>query len=211
MKKTILNITPVVAIVLFLYSCYQTRSKEISESNPQTDSAVFNQEQILRGSYLVHVSGCNDCHTPKIFTAEGMELDTTRLLSGHPDGSPLPEIDPRALQPGYWALFNAHLTAAVGPWGMTFARNLTPHGTGIMGWKEEVFIAAMRTGKHMGMEQGRPIMPPMPWFNLAAATDNDLKAIYAYLQSIKPINNYVPEPLSPEEVLKMATAQASAK
>lgn len=208
----ILNGLLLTAMAAFLYSCYQSNSKEVSEATPSMpDSTLLKQEQVLRGGYLVNVGGCNDCHTPKVFTAEGMQLDTSRLLSGHPEGSPLPEIDPKALQPGYWTLFNAHLTAAVGPWGLTFARNLTPHGTGTAGWKEGVFIKAMRTGKHMGMEQGRPIMPPMPWFNLAAATDDDLKAIFAYLQSLKPVDNYVLEPVSPEEVLQMVSTKASAE
>ena len=140
-----------------------------------------------------------------------MELDSRRLLSGHPEGSPLPEIDPRALQPGYWTMLNGHLTAAVGPWGLTYARNLTPHETGIKGWEEEVFIKALRTGKHMGMEKGRPIMPPMPWLNLAGAEEEDLKAIFHYLQSLKPVDNYVPEPVSPEEVLKMAENSKKSK
>ncbi|MEK6482515.1 c-type cytochrome [Catalinimonas sp. 4WD22] len=209
MKKIIINLMLMVAVLALLYSCQQSRSKEVAGNSPlRIDSVAFKQEQILRGGYLVHVGGCNDCHTPKVFTDEGMQLDTSRLMSGHPNGSPLPEIDLRALQPGYWTLFNSHLTAAVGPWGLTYARNLTPHGTGIKGWKEEVFIKALRTGKHMGMEQGRPIMPPMPWFNVAAATDEDLKAIYAYLQSLKPIDNYVPEPVSPEEVMKMVSTKA---
>ena len=212
MKKFISTTTLLATLVAFLYSCLQSTSKETSEHKPTLpDSAALRQEQILRGEYLVNVSGCNDCHTPKVFTQQGMALDTTRLLSGHPEGSPLPEIDPRALQPGYWTLYNVHLTAGLGPWGLTYARNLTPHGTGIKGWSEEVFIKALRTGKHMGMEEGRPIMPPMPWLNLAGATDDDLKAIYAYLQSIKPIDNYVPEPVAPEELMKIVTAQASAK
>lgn len=84
-----------------------------------------------------------------------MELDTARLLSGHPTGSPLPEIDLRALQPGYWTLYNDHLTAGLSPWGITYARNLTPHGTGIKGWSENVFIKALRTGKYMGMKEWR--------------------------------------------------------
>jgi len=212
MKKFISTTTLAVTLLAFLYSCFQSTSKEAGDKQAALlNAAALGQDQILRVEYLVNVSGCNDCHTPKVFTQHGMELDTARLLSGHPEGSPLPEIDPRALQPGYWTLYNAHLTAGLGPWGLTYARNLTPHGTGIKGWSEEVFLKALRTGKHMGMEQGRPILPPMPWLNLAGATDDDLKAIYAYLQSIKPIDNYVPEPISPEGVKKMVSAQASVK
>lgn len=193
------------AFVYFFLLSACMQKQEVKESLASV-KVPTKQEYILKGAYLTKVGGCNDCHTPKLFTEKGMELDTSRLLSGHPEGSPLPEIDPKALQPGYWTLFNGHLTAAVGPWGLTYARNLTPHETGIKGWKEEVFIKSLRTGKHMGMEAGRPIMPPMPWFNLAEAEEEDLRAIYHYLQSLKPVNNYVPEPVSPAEVLKMAEA-----
>jgi hypothetical protein len=65
-------------------------------------------------------------------------------------------------------------------------------------WTEEIFIQAMRTGKHMG--SGRPILPPMPWQGLAQATDEDLKAMFGYLQSVPPIKNAVPAPVEPGEV-----------
>lgn len=70
--------------------------------------------------------------------------------------------------------------------------------TGIGVWTTEIFIKAMRTGKHMGA--GRPILPPMPWFNYAKATDEDLKAILAYLKTLKPIKNAVPAPIPPTEL-----------
>lgn len=196
---------PLLAFALFFILVSCSGKQELQETYASA-SVLTEKEYILRGEYLTLIGGCSDCHTPKLFTEKGMELDSSRLLSGHPEELPLPEIDPRALQPGYWTMFNGHLTAAVGPWGLTYARNLTPHETGIKGWKEEVFIKALRTGKHMGMEAGRPIMPPMPWFNFVNAEEEDLKAIFRYLQTLKPVDNYVPEPLSPEEVLQMAEA-----
>jgi len=87
-------------------------------------------------------------------------------------------------------------TAWVGPWGISFAANLTPDATGLGGWTEEQFIQTMRTGKHLGV--GREILPPMPWFGVAALPDEDLKALFAYLQSLKPISNNVPQPLPPK-------------
>jgi hypothetical protein len=66
-------------------------------------------------------------------------------------------------------------------------------------WTEEAFIAAMRNGKHLGA--GRDILMPMPWFNLATATDEDLSAMFAYLKSIEPIENMVPPPVPPEELM----------
>lgn len=204
MKFRNLEISKIIFAIAFVGSMAACNSGKEAEVKSASVKVLDKKESILRGEYLVTVGGCNDCHTPKLFTERGMELDSSRLLSGHPEGSPLPKIDPKALQPGYWTMFNGHLTAALGPWGLTYARNLTPHKSGIKGWREDVFIKAFRTGKHMGMETGRPIMPPMPWFNLMKADEEDLKAIYHYLQSLEPVENYVPEPVSPEEVLQMA-------
>jgi hypothetical protein len=45
--------------------------------------------------------------------------------------------------------------------------------------------------------RGRQILPPMPWFNYGLMTDEDLSAVYAYLRTIPPIANRVPDPLPP--------------
>ena len=162
------------------------------------DKATFTAEQVKRGEYMVTIAGCHDCHTPKIFSDKGMKLDDSRLMSGHPAPELLPAIPGGVLSPNGWgALMNKHLTAFAGPWGITCASNLTPHlKTGIGQWNAGQFIKAMRTGKHRGF--GRPIMPPMPWENLAHATDEDLTAMFAYLMSLPPIDNPVPEPVPPQ-------------
>ncbi len=157
------------------------------------------QSQVERGKYLVTVGGCNDCHTPKIMTPAGPVPDTTRLFAGHVTGSEIPEIPAGLFAPGKWmALTNGDMTAWAGPWGVSFAYNLTPDmQTGIGGWTEELFIQTLRSGKFMGMSRG--ILPPMPWQNLAQMPDEDLKAIFAYLKSIKPIHNVIPQPLPPAQ------------
>lgn len=157
-----------------------------------------NQGLIKRGEYLVGYGGCNDCHTPKIMTPKGPEPDPSKLLSGHPATEKLPEVPPGIIGKEKWgALTNNDLTAWVGPWGISFAANLTPDDrTGLGGWTEELFIKTMHTGKHLGV--GREILPPMPWYVLAALTDEDLEAIFAYLHSIKPIENEVPQPVPPQ-------------
>jgi hypothetical protein len=58
-----------------------------------------------------------------------------------------------------------------------------------------MFINTIRRGKHQG--EGRDLLPPMPWQMYAQGTDEDLKAIFAYLQSLPPIENAVPEPIPP--------------
>lgn len=178
--------------LLLLFAC---QSKDDEQSLSQ-------KEMIQKGEYLVTIAGCNDCHTAKKLTPQGPVPDMNLLLSGHPQNSELPYLDPSSIGPGKWVHMNESLTAFAGPWGMTFSANLTPdEQTGIGLWNEEHFINAMRTGKHMGA--GRPILPPMPWFNLAPAKDTDLKAIFAYLKSIKPIKNQVPVPIPPDQIANL--------
>jgi mono/diheme cytochrome c family protein len=152
---------------------------------------------IERGKYLVTVGGCHDCHTAKVYGPAGPALDTTRLLAGHPADSKLPAAPTSDIGPNKWmAATNEHLSAWVGPWGVSFARNLTPDvETGIGSWTEAIFIKALRTGKDMG--EGRDILPPMPWQNFAQMTDADLKAIFAYLKSLTPVHNPIPDPIPP--------------
>lgn len=144
---------------------------------------------VERGKYLVTITGCGDCHTPMKMGATGPEPDLSRFLGGHPQEAKLPPSPPTD---GPWAWHGAATnTAFAGPWGVTYAINLTPHTHGMAAWTEEMFIRAMRTGKHMG--ESRPIQPPMPWPNVGKMTDADLKAMYTYLKSIPPVNNVVPD------------------
>jgi cytochrome c553 len=148
---------------------------------------------VARGKYLVATSACNDCHTPKNMGLNGPEFDMTRELAGYVAVKmPAPPASS-----GAWPIHaNGELTAWAGPWGVSYARNLTPDiNTGIGSWSEETFIKAIRTGKHMGVS--RPILPPMPWQVYSQMTDQDLKAIYAYLRTIPAINNPTPDPGAP--------------
>src|SRR5262245_52418533 len=152
---------------------------------------------VERGAYLVVIMGCNDCHTPHKIGPRGLEPDMTRALTGHPSDVVMPK--PPGLPPGRWAWVGAITnTAFAGPWGVSFTANLTPDvETGLGSWTPEMFIAAMRTGRRQG--KGRPILPPMPYQVLARATDEDLRDIFAYLQSLPPVSNRVPAPIDPPE------------
>jgi hypothetical protein len=157
-------------------------------------------DAVKRGEYLVTIVGCHDCHTPKVQGPDGAPVpDTTRLLSGHPENLPYPNWTPEDLsQRNAMALTTPMLTAWAGPWGVSFAPNLTPDKeTGLGEWSEETFIRAIRTGKHQGQSNGRDIQPPMPWQDYKQATDEDLKAMWAYLRSLPPIKNQVPLPVPP--------------
>jgi hypothetical protein len=149
--------------------------------------------QVERGQYLVNAGGCNDCHTPWKMGPNGPEPDMTRMLSGHPEAMKvsMPKL------PAEWPYAGSPtFTAWAGPWGISFTANLTPdQNTGLGVWTEDVFVRAIREGKHMGT--GRPILPPMPWPQYRNLTDDDLKAIFAYLRSIPAIANRVPDPIPP--------------
>jgi mono/diheme cytochrome c family protein len=150
-------------------------------------------ERVARGKYLVNFGGCNDCHTPLKFTDKGPEPDMARMLSGHPEDVKLPPPD---LKPGPWFAATAGMTAWAGPWGTSYAANLTPDtNTGPGAWTEDMFAKTMKTGRHMGA--GRKILPPMPWQDMGTLRDEDLKAIYAYLRTVPAITNHVPDARGP--------------
>lgn len=187
MKKTFFTVAAIAAAVTIgLLSCDFNAKK--------TATADVTQDSLLkRGAYLVTTMGCDDCHSPKQMGPQGPEVIEDLRLSGYPGERPLSKLDSNALKQG-WALFNPDLTAAVGPWGISFAANLTSDSTGIGMWTEAQFIKALREGKSKGLDNNRPILPPMPWFNFRHLTDHDLKSIYAFLKSTKPVKNVVPAP-----------------
>ena len=135
-----------------------------------------------RGKYLVNITGCHDCHSPK---SQGMTPDPARLLSGRPSTTPMPSKADNEVHA------SLDLTAWYGPWGQTVASNLTPDkATGLpaRGYNEKTFLQTMRTGKK---PNGQSVQPPMPVEVYTNLSDDDLKAIWAYLQTLKPINNAV--------------------
>jgi len=155
------------------------------------------QSLVERGAYLVGILGCHDCHSPKVFTDAGPVPDQSRLLSGNPADQLAPAIPAGLPDPNGWvALTTGHFTAWAGAWGVSYASNLTPDPSGLGNWTEEQFIQTIRTGKHLGV--GRPILPPMPWPDFAKMTDEDLRAVFAYLRTVPPIANAVPQPQPPQ-------------
>lgn len=193
MKNIIIAAT---ATVFLAVAAFVTLPSTRNGSGPTgTLFASHSSRRVARGEYLVKIMGCNDCHTPWKMGPQGPEPDMTRMLSGHPEQIgrlPAAKADDG---PFVWAGSGTN-TAFSGPWGVSYAFNLTPEqNTGLGIWTEEMFIQTIRTGRHMGVS--RPINPPMPWPMYRNATDEDLKSIYAYLRTIKPIVNRVPEYVDP--------------
>jgi hypothetical protein len=177
-------------IAMSLMNC-STKTDKKSEPVAETKKESFGgyASAELYGEHLVTVCGCNDCHTPKKMTERGPEPDSSLWLSGHPASMPAPAVD-RADMAKRGLAVTDFLTAWVGPWGTTYAPNITGDDTGIGAWSEQQFITCIREGKLKGLS--RPLLPPMPWQFYKAMTDDELKAIFAYLKSTKPIKNIAP-------------------
>jgi cytochrome c553 len=184
MKKGIGILSGLVLCVLLVLAV------SILDSTGATQAA---KADVSRGEYLVQTGGCSDCHTPKIMTPKGPTLDESKSLSGAPANIKVPAVPPGLIAPNGWGFLGTNdMTAFAGPWGISYAANLTPDkNTGMGTWTEAAFVKGMRTGKHKGV-MGE-ILPPMPWQGLSKMTDQDLKAIFAYLGTLKPIANKVPE------------------
>lgn len=204
-KTIVLFFLGLITLVLVIKCTSRTASSAEATEPEITPEAEVSS---ARGERLVIGGACHDCHSPKIMTPAGPKVDSSRLLSGHPADGPIPPISLESLKPGGWILFAPDLTAFIGPWGLSFAANLTADSaTGIGAWSEANFVRAIRTGKHMGLEGGRPISPPMPWDNYNNMTDAELKSIFAYLKTTRPISNRVHEPYSPDEVRELHKQQ----
>ena len=120
-----------------------------------------------RGEYLATIAGCGDCHTPG--TLYGGP-DFKRQLSGSELG---------------WR----------GPWGVSYASNLTPDlETGLGTWTNVEIERALRSGVR---KDGSPILPPMPWPSYSRLTPDDMGSLIAYLKSLPPIKHKVPANLPP--------------
>lgn len=201
MKK--LSVLTVIAMVCSTFFIARCSDNKTGETNNQKDTILVGSKtnggydsQVKWGEHLVMAGGCGDCHTPKKMGAHGPEDDSTLLLSGHPAKMPAPDVDRSAMQTK-GLIVTQTLTAWVGPWGISYAANLTSDDTGTGTWSEDQFLYAIRNGKLKGLPGSRSLLPPMPWQSFRNFSDDELKAIFAYLKSTKPINNIVPPPTPP--------------
>jgi len=117
---------------------------------------------VSRGEYLVNLSVCSECHTPR--------------KQGRPDA---------AMKFAGGQVFD--------PSGKVVSPNITPDATGIGNYTEEMFVKVMRTG-YVGKRQ---LSTVMPWQFYSGQTDEDLKAMYAYLRTLPPIAHRVDNTQTP--------------
>ena len=182
-----------VFVVSYLASCSDNNKAKSDTVKPTVPT---NDDLVKQGEHLVKIMGCNDCHSAKKMGANGPEIISDLMLSGFPSNRPVAKFDTKFIRSGF-SLFYPDLTAAAGPWGVSFAANLTPDSTGIGSWTEEQFRKAITQGKYKGLESNRMLLPPMPWVNYTSLSHKEIKSIFAYLKSIKPVKNVVPQPIAP--------------
>jgi len=194
MKNNLILIYFLSIFGIFMFSqCTQKHDEnQTGQSISQKSDFGGYESQVKWGEHLVTIAGCNDCHTPKKMTAHGPDLDSALLLSGHQSQMPVPDVSREEMESKGLVVTN-DLTSWVGPWGISFSANLTSDPTGIGNWEESNFIRALKEGKYKGQETGRTLLPPMPWTMYKYMSDDEMKAIFAYLKSTKPISNVVPQ------------------
>lgn len=195
MRKSFALSTITMAAVFVLGQCNDSKTEA-----PIAATKSFNgfESQEKWGEHLVTVGACHDCHSSKKMTPMGPEIDSSLLLAGHIEGSAEPVINKKEAQ-DKGLVVTTDLTTWIGPWGTSYTANLTSDATGIGNWKEEQFILALREGKYKGLAASRNLLPPMPWQMYKNLTDDEIKAIFAYLKSTHPIKNIVPPPLPPAD------------
>lgn len=198
MKNAVLILVISASAIFALTQCQEENAKTLkAPQTSSTEAAISIETPLERGKYLVNALGCDDCHTPKMMTEKGPAPDMNRRFMGHPADEPFALGSKKDLiLKEQVAVFSPGMTAAAGPWGISFAANLTPDETGIGSWTEEQFKKSLREGKSKGLDGTRPILPPMPWPNYGQLNDKDISAIFAYFKSMKPINNAVPAPVT---------------
>jgi mono/diheme cytochrome c family protein len=176
-------------------SCSENKSA-VEPATPEVPDYGGYETQVAWGEHLVTIGGCHDCHTPKLMTPQGPADDSSRMLSGHPADMPPPDVDRKQME-SKGLVVTATFTAWVGPWGITYSANLTPHETGTGNWTEDQFIYAIKNNVSKGLPGARPLLPPMAMMLVKLMTEDELKAIFAYLRTIKPIENASVQPTPP--------------
>jgi mono/diheme cytochrome c family protein len=178
MKKSLFTASLMVLGILFVFVSF------VVGVTPAQASVSSQSSLVEHGKYIATIAGCTDCHTN--FSPEF--LDPTKMT--------LPQIQTVALS-GKDAMDNDMFLAGgrlfdLGPGGKVYTANLTSDvETGIGGWTDEQIKTAIRTGQR---PSGRMLVPVMPYRAFNTMADLDLNALVAYLRTIPPVKNKVPEP-----------------
>ncbi len=200
MRKSFLSlITGLVFIAVSFIKCADNeQSQPVADPVAGAEKNKFGGYETKEkwGEHLVTIAGCNDCHTPKIMTPNGPVDDSSLALSGHPAKLPAPDVDRKQME-SKGLVVTSDFTSWIGPWGISYSANLTPHETGTGNWTEQQFLYAIKNSVSKGIVGSRPLMPPMSMMPVKHMTDDELKAIFAYLRTVKPVENNSVQPTPP--------------
>ncbi len=189
MRKLLLFPAIIIIAILLANACNYQPAPQKETTGAPVPSA---EEKIKRGDYLVASLDCDICHSPKRMGPQGPEIIPELRLSGHPANGATPPTDEKILKSG-WVLFSPFFTSYIGPWGQSYSANITSDSTGIGMWTEAQFKKAIREGKWKGLDNTRPLLPPMPWDAYKNLNDADIEAVFAFLKNTRPVNNVVPQ------------------
>jgi len=172
MQKTIaLSAIIFIALVtIFFTACNENSSTNSSEpvANNKEDSM---QKVVARGEYLaLHVAACIHCHSMRDFNKyAGPDVPGTEGGGG--------------------SKFDHSILDAIP--GTMYSKNITPDSaTGVGTWTDEELLRAITQGIN---KRGDTLFPLMPYAHFNRMTKNDLLSIIAYLRTLKPIKNTIPE------------------
>ncbi len=159
--KPIKNVVPARELMIPISMAYPAPALQKSIDDNVKPAAT---DTVKYGGYLTNMAGCFDCHTP--------------FVKGQPD---------------FANMFAGGNTFNIGGFKVT-SSNITPDAaTGIGAWSDTMFInkfIACRKEKGYNYDAGKA-NTIMPVVDFAGMTDADLKSIFAYLKTLKPINNKI--------------------
>lgn len=189
MRKPIIIAGMALIAIQFMNAC---NSKATEQEKKAELAPVSQEDKVKTGELLVAKLDCEICHSPKKMGPQGPEVIPGQRFGGHHANVPLPPTDEKILKSG-WVLFAPDFTSFIGPWGQSYAANISSDSTGIGLWTEEQFKKVIREGKFKGLDNTRPILPPMPWSAYKNLNDEEISAVFAFLKSTTPVHNVVPE------------------
>ena len=158
-----------VVLVLAIGAVAYLTVKKPAMNPPSTEKVERTPERIARGKYLVHhASDCLGCHSEHVMTY----------------GVPV--------KPGTEGGGGFTFTKDFGVPGSVTAPNITPDPeTGLGKWTDGEIMRAIREGVD---RDGRALFPMMPYEHLREMSDEDVKSVVAYLRTMPPVKNRIPEP-----------------
>lgn len=168
MKNNINRIISGVVAIIALFALFVSCNNNESNTTKTADKEALKQ-QLERGKYLAHhVSGCIDCHSQRDYTKfSGLIVPGSEGKGGE--------------------VFNEIYSIP----GVVFAKNITPDTVnGIGKWTDEDIVKAITRGVS---KNGDTLFPVMPYHHYNQMSKDDIYSIIAYIRTLKPNSNKVPE------------------